>query len=53
MPFEVVMGLSVDEENAATSPHDILHGDAKNAYRLARERLRASAVQREDISLDC
>jgi len=50
MPIDVVMGLPPEEGNMAATPHDyldILQNDASNAYRLAREKLRASAERRK------
>jgi len=50
MPIDVVMGLPPEEGNLATTPHDYLdklQNDASDAYRLAREKLRASAERRK------
>jgi len=50
MPIDIVMGLPPDDGKAATTPHDYLDklkNDAANAYRLAREKLRASAERRK------
>jgi len=50
MPIDVVMGIPPDEENVAATPHEYLkklQNDASDAYRLAREKLRASAERRK------
>jgi len=50
MPIDVVMSLPPDEENMAGTPLDYLdkiQSDASDAYRLAREKLRASAERRK------
>jgi len=50
MPIDVVMGLPPDDGQAASTPDDYLDklkNDATNAYRLAREKLRASAERRK------
>jgi len=50
MPIDVVMGLPPEEGNMAATPHDYLdklQNDASNEYRVAREKLRASAERRK------
>jgi len=50
MPIDVVMGLPPDEMNQPITAHDYLdklHSNAADAYRLAREKLRASAERRK------
>jgi len=50
MPIDVVMGLPLDEANAAMTAHeylDKLHSDADEAFQLARQKLRASAERRK------
>ena len=50
MPINVVMGLPPDDGKAASTPDDYLDklkNDAANAYRLAREKLCASAERQK------
>jgi len=50
MPIDVVMGLPPEEMNQPITAHDYLdklHSNAADAYRLAREKLRASAERRK------
>jgi len=52
MPIDIVMGLPPEETNGMMTAHDYLsklHRDATEAYRLAREKLRASAERRKRI----
>ena len=50
MPIDIVMGLPPEETSGMMTAHDYLsklHSDATEAYRLAREKLRASAERRK------
>ena len=50
MPIDIVMGLPPEETSETMTAHEYLsklHNDATEAYRLAREKLRASAERRK------
>jgi len=52
MPIDIVMGLPPEETNRMITAHDYLsklHRDAAEAYRLAREKLRASAERKKKV----
>jgi len=46
-----VMGTSPGKRSATTLPHDIRNEDVIDACRIARERLRASAVRSEEVDV--
>jgi len=50
-PINVVMGRSPGKRDATMLPRDIRHEDVIDACKIARERLRASAVRSEEVDV--
>ena len=50
-PIDVVMGRSPGKRDATMLPRDIRHEDVIDACKIARERLRASAVRSEEVDV--